>query len=55
MKRYVKEIAAEYLNNPLLPRSRKEQVENVLTCCHKGMITSIEAVRTILKLFEEEA
>lgn len=50
MKRYVTEVANEFLNVKKFPEDKKQKINQVIEYTKRGMITSIEAVQTILKI-----
>ena len=58
MKRYVKELAADYLRslagaNPARKEQEQERINRVLCCCNRGALTDFEAVQEILRLMKE--
>ena len=53
MKRYVKEIANEFLRIENLPEDSKQRIERVLVCCERGMCTSLKAVSVIMNIGKE--
>ena len=53
MKRYVKEIANEFLNVRNYPEKEKQVIQEIVSFAERGLITSMEAVKAILKVDEE--
>lgn len=49
MKRYVKEIANEFLNVRNYPNEQRQKIISIVNFAERGLITSMEAVREILK------
>ena len=54
MKRYVKEIAADYLRSlagsaPARKEQEQERINRILRWCNCGALTDFEAVQAILK------
>lgn len=57
MKRYVKEIAADYLRsiagaNPYIKMQKRKRVEQILKFYERSMVTDFEVVRMIINLEE---
>lgn len=50
IKRYVKEIANEFLRNPAFPSREKGRINRIITCCEKGACSSMEAVSVIMSI-----
>lgn len=50
MKRYVKEIANEFLKVEKYPEEDKQKIQEIVNFAERGMITSMEAVKEILKV-----
>lgn len=53
MKRYVLEFANEFLKNPLMKEEYKERIRQIVECCKRGNINSVEAVGSILNAFKQ--
>lgn len=53
MKRYVKEIANEFLKVKNLPEDNKRRIQRIIVCCERGIITSLEAVSVIMYIGKE--
>lgn len=53
MKRYVKEIANEFLKVEKYPEEDKQKIQKIINFAERGLITSMEAVRMILKVDED--
>ena len=53
MRRYVKEIANEFLKVKNYPEEDRKKIERIVSCCERGICTSIEAVSVILKIHNE--
>lgn len=53
MKRYVKEIANEFLKIENLSEDIKCRIERVVVCCERGLCTSLEAVSIIMYIGKE--
>lgn len=58
MKRYVKELAADYMRslagaNPARKEQEQKRINRVLYCCNRGALTGFEVVQVILKLVKE--
>lgn len=58
MKRYVKELAADYLRSlagsaPARKEQEQERINRILYCCNRGNLTDFEAVQEILRLTKE--
>lgn len=50
MKRYVKEIANEFLNVKKYPETDKQKILEIVHYADRGLITSLEAVEAMLKV-----
>lgn len=53
MKRYVKEIANEFLNIKFYPEEYKQKIKKVVNYAERGLITSLEAVQMIIQIDQE--
>lgn len=53
MKRYVKEIANEFLKVKNYPEDDRNRIERIVSCCERGLCTSIEAVSVIMNIHKE--
>ena len=53
MKRYVLEFANEFLKNTLMKEEYKERIRQIVECCKRGNISSVEAVGSILNAFKQ--
>ena len=52
MKRYVVEFANECLHNPYMLEKDKEQIKKIVKLCERGLITSFEAVDSIVRVYK---
>ena len=53
MKRYVKEIASEFLKVEKYPEEDRQKIQEIVSFAERGLITSMEAVKAILILDNE--
>ena len=52
MKRYVKEIAREFLKVEKYPEEDKQKIQEIVNFAERGLITSMEAVKAIIRIDE---